>query len=400
MKIEFTFNYKILFLLIFPIVFQFESPVIELYVKKEKNYLFFKIFKIFLSYLFFIILLLIINYRTRKISKKKKSEEDKNKTIDNDTNYSNENENENKDDLLDQIEIELKKKKLKTIRKNMLALLGLSLTDLIAYFINYYEYDEKEEEHRIFFFHTIGIVFEIITFGLLSYFLFNQKFYRHHFVSSAIIFILLLILFVSYVLQKSELNYYIIIHIFLHTLFYSIYNVSGKKYLDEYYKTPYYMLFIIGLLNSILLLLYDIIAYFINDTYSGIIKGFRENIDSFLSFVYLFIELIIKFIYTLGIWLTIYYFTPYHFIISDFISELIKFYIRVIKQSEQHSIYIIVFSVIYVINFICSLIFNEIIILKFYNLHFYTKKYINKRQRIESSLLRQSAETLESILSQ
>ena len=89
----------------------------------------------------------------------------------------------------------------------------------------------------------------------------------------------------------------------------------------------------------------------------------------------------------MGIWLTIYYFTPYHFIISDFISELIKFYIRVIKQSEQHSIYIIVFSVIYVINFICSLIFNELFICKLCELHYYTEKYIKIREVIELSTI-------------
>ena len=36
---------------------------------------------------------------------------------------------------------------------------------------------------------------------------------------------------------------------------------------------------------------------------------------------------------------------------------------------------------------ICSLIFNEIIILKFCNLEFYTKKYINLRERIDSAFL-------------
>ena len=40
---------------------------------------------------------------------------------------------------------------------------------------------------------------------------------------------------------------------------------------------------------------------------------------------------------------------------------------------------IIIFSVVFFINLICSLIFNEIIILKFCSLEYYTKKYINKR---------------------
>ena len=44
-----------------------------------------------------------------------------------------------------------------------------------------------------------------------------------------------------------------------------------------------------------------------------------------------------------------------------------------------YTINIIIFSVVFFINLICSLIFNEIIILKFCSLEYYTKKYINKR---------------------
>ena len=43
---------------------------------------------------------------------------------------------------------------------------------------------------------------------------------------------------------------------------------------------------------------------------------------------------------------------------------------------------IAIFSIIFFINFICSLIFNEIIILKFCKLEYYTKKYIIEREHI------------------
>ena len=46
-----------------------------------------------------------------------------------------------------------------------------------------------------------------------------------------------------------------------------------------------------------------------------------------------------------------------------------------------------IFSVVFFINLICSLIFNEIIILKFCNLEYYTKKYIKDRAKIDVSSL-------------
>ena len=231
--------------------------------------------------------------------------------------------------------------------------------DLIAFFVNYIYYDEPGIK---FFLNSIGILFEIINFWVLSYSVLKQKFYKHHFISFGIIFISLMVLFIVYVVE-IDFHFYIIAYYFVYTLFYSLYCVLGKLYFNKLMRSPYYMLFMIGLINSIGLLLYDIIAYFVNVEYSSIIIGLTENLDSFLHFLYFFIELIIKFIYTAGIWISIYYLTPYHFIISDFMSGMFKFYITAITEAENEDEYydttkIIIFTIVYVINFICSLIFN------------------------------------------
>ena len=284
---------------------------------------------------------------------------------------------------------------------DILFLVGLSALDFIAYFVNLYEYDRKVV-NKIFL-NSIGIFFEIINFGLLSFFILKQKYYRHHFLSFGIIIFGLIILFITYVVEKLNFHPIMILYYFFYTLLFSLYDVFGKKYLEAFFESPYYMLFIIGLINSTMLLLYDVIAFHINEDYSGVIKGFRDNVNSFMNFFYFFVELIFEFVSTIGIWLTIYYFTPCHFIISDFISEMIKYYIRVIQRrigainnenqddDDDNLIIIIVFTIIYLINIICSLIFNEIIILTIFNLEFYTKKYIKKREFLDSSLLIQSS---------
>ena len=55
-----------------------------------------------------------------------------------------------------------------------------------------------------------------------------------------------------------------------------------------------------------------------------------------------------------------------------------------ISRNLMQNINIIIFSIVFFINLICSLVLNEIIILKFFGLEYYTKKYINKRGRLDS----------------
>ena len=128
---------------------------------------------------------------------------------------------------------------------------------------------------------------------------------------------------------------------------------------------------------------------------SGVIIGFKDHITSTSCFFAFLLELLIKFIYSIGIWLTIYYLSPWHFISSDVINEVFKFYVKIITlkiQNEKDDFYskpvnIIVFTFVYVINFLCSLIFNEVIIIKFHNLHLNTSKFIKLREKMESSSL-------------
>ena len=77
------------------------------------------------------------------------------------------------------------------------------------------------------------------------------------------------------------------------------------------------------------------------------------------------------------------------------ISELIFYYIQFIQFKIEGKVIfpflyetnnIIIFLVFFFINLIFSLIFNEIIILKFCKLEYYTKKYIKARAEFAGSL--------------
>ena len=142
------------------------------------------------------------------------------------------------------------------------------------------------------------------------------------------------------------------------------------------------------------LLIYDIIAFYINKDASGIIIGLINNVNSVKNAFLFIADLLLSFITNLGIFWTIYYFTPFHFIISEFISEIFNYYIKMIQSGKgnkydfiYYTINIIIFSVVFFINLVCSLIFNEVIILKFCKLEIYTKKYIHKRARSDANTL-------------
>ena len=76
MLIEFTFNKQLLILLIFPIFKQIDSIIKNLYLQKDNTL--FKIFRMFLSYEFSIIFLIISKYTNKSKKKKRKTKQMKN----------------------------------------------------------------------------------------------------------------------------------------------------------------------------------------------------------------------------------------------------------------------------------------------------------------------------------
>jgi hypothetical protein len=115
-----------------------------------------------------------------------------------------------------------------------------------------------------------------------------------------------------------------------------------------------------GAVITFLLLVYDCIAYYTIHDKSGIFIGFNNNINNAKNFFLFLLDLILQFIFNVGIMMTIYYFTPFHFIISEFISELLKYYINLIQFDETKSSNKNNFDFIYKTNniIIFSILFN------------------------------------------
>ena len=156
--------------------------------------------------------------------------------------------------------------------------------------------------------------------------------------------------------------------------------------MNIYFHTPYFIMFIIGLINASGLLIYDIIAYYINPDVSGIFIGFNDNINSVGDAFLLILDLTLQCIWNLGLWLVIYYYTPCHNFIPELITIFILYISDVIKGNDDFysTTNAILFSIGYLVIICCILILNEIIILNFCGMDYNTKKRIEQREKNDS----------------
>ena len=154
--------------------------------------------------------------------------------------------------------------------------------------------------------------------------------------------------------------------------------------MDKFQKTPYFLMLIIGLFHCVVLTAIASIKYFVIKK-SYIFSDFKLFINLKKNFGLLMVDLICHFIYKLGFWITTYYFTPLHTVISENIMEIYYFILDYKVNSEfwkknNYKINFFLIPTILVLNFIFSLIFNEILILKCFKLDYYTRKRIQERE--------------------
>ena len=150
-------------------------------------------------------------------------------------------------------------------------------------------------------------------------------------------------------------------------------------------------MFIMGLISTILILIYEIITFSIfgiDTSFNGIFYQFLKNCEKH-EFLYILIflgDIIVTFLWGSGIQLTIYFFTPCHFLISESISQILSTIIN--DTIFDFPIYekVIIYIFFGVIIF-ATLIYNEVFIIKVCSLNKNTKKYIILRQLIDSKNL-------------
>ena len=346
------FNFKLIIPLIFPIFKRIGDFTKKSYMKKDNQL--FKAFRYFTSYLFSFIFYITLYYRTRtKIIEKSETESEDSERL----TYVKTISSRTMNNTISELKIQ------NTKRKQFKSVLFLSLLcglGLFCYFFRFiFEKDEFKKAKQ-----SIGIFFDIALYIILSYVILKQKLYKHSYISAGIIALMLLILFIiSTFYIEGKVILYSFIYYFFYSLCFVLYDILKKKYMSLFYNSPYFMMLVIGAVNIILVLIYDAFAYNLNPDISGIIIGLKININSVGNFF--------KF--------------PCHYFISEYISEYIYYIMNAMDYDEDFysTANIIIFSISYFINFLCCLVFNEVVILNFCGLDYNTKKRIKQRILIE-----------------
>ena len=175
---------------------------------------------------------------------------------------------------------------------------------------------------------------------------------------------------------------------------YAFFDVLAKIHFKNHSNNPYHLMFFVRLFSFLLIIPLDLFVYFYNDKSKFGLDIISQTIDLFsLSFVLKFIfDIIVEFICLLSIILTIYYFTPSHFIICQVLSKFLSKCIGWITQNNQDKndewYLILIYVFLYGIIIFASLIYNEVIIINLCSMEKDTFKYISIRGRFECNNLK------------
>ena len=393
MLIEFgIIDFKIIIPLIYPIFYQ-----IRRLIHKDDEKALFEFFTNFCGYLFSGIVYLIIKHRMKKLnskniekinSKNDNDKEDSGKELVNVV-------TEKQFRLVSTIkfsenQLNLEKKKIDKInsKKQYIYVLSLVLIYLFPMFLDSYTLVNNFDIGTS---SSISLFVSIFSNIILSKIILGEKIYSHQIFASMIILISILIVIILFLIKAIHIESNIGVNIALITFissFYSLFNIMEKRYYNKFVDSPYHLMYVIGLFATILILVYEIFTVLIvgiDSNLNGIFYQFYKNCERF-QYLYILIfisDILTAFIWLWGIQLTVYFFTPCHFIISESISQIISFFINdtISEYSDGEQATIIIFFIIIIF---ATLIYNEVLIINICSLSNNTKKNINLRQLRES----------------
>ncbi len=252
------------------------------------------------------------------------------------------------------------------LKQNMFILIMISIIDLIDQ--NYYYFQLR----------IGGQLTQITSFILFTY-LYQQKIYKHHLIAIIMTFISFLtpidFIFKNYKYKKI----YLINSIITFNLF--GFNIVFEKYLiEKRYFNRFLLLFYKGIFGIILTIISQIIYFFINKNMLINFKLiFKYKICFFFCFLLTFLE---EIFFIILINQTKSVISLFIYIFWKFI--LINFLPLIHKNFYDYNNNIILYKISDILNIIFSLIFMEIIILKFCNYNQNVNDEISKRAEKES----------------
>jgi len=387
MLIEFgIIEYK----LILPFIYPFIYYLRRIFHKDDKPL--YGIFTCFLGFLFSGFALIIIQHRTKKSSIDIVIENE------NEKQSKNFNERSQIKNTFNQIDEKKKKKIKKKKKKNIerrkkrkyLYLLILNIIYLFPIFIESFTIGYINLNFKA----STYLFYKIFCFILFSRIILHLQIYKHQLLSIIIIIICITILIIIYFIYKEEESKNLLFNSFyllFMASFYSLFNILEKRYYNIYMDSPYYFMFVIGLISLSIVIPYEIITLITigeNTDFNGILYQVKYNFnkDSYLYLLLFIGDVLVSFIWASVIHLIFYYFPPCHFIISESFGQILSTFINDSIKVYPINIKIIIY-VLYVIITIATLIYNEVIIINIGDLSINSKKKIISRELIEKGLL-------------
>ena len=235
---------------------------------------------------------------------------------------------------------------------------------------------------------SVSLFFSIISYVIFGRLILGMKIYTHQIFALIIILvgniIIVLLVFIGKETQNFILSLLFIVSI---VVLFCLYNNLAKRYFNVYMGSPYYLMFVIGLISICLIFPYEVItviAFGKNTSFNGIFYQMEKNFEKTSLYPLIFIgDIISAFLWIAGIILTIYFFTPCHFIICESISQILSAFISHTLDELSVARQVIIYILFFII-FLGSLIYNEIFIIHICSLSKNTQKHIIIRQKEET----------------
>ena len=260
----------------------------------------------------------------------------------------------------------------KKIRENKFKIFFIILTIAIGY-NNYISSKMLLKGKTIFEIRIYHIIFNTIFCKIIL----GYEIYRHQLLSLILILIGWVFISIPVFIKLTTDDIYYNVLFFFGAIFYPLYLVLLKYIIENYYISIYLDMFFIG----VILLILSTVLTIINSTlvysdFSDLINIFDSAYNKILLFFAFFSGTIVKFIFCI----IIENFSPNIFVLTNVISSIITWIYNVgFKKKPDTTSNIICLSIGYFTILISCFIYNEIIILNFFNLNENTNFNIKER---------------------
>ena len=273
-----------------------------------------------------------------------------------------------------------KKNKIKIIKEIVfIFILGIIffISIILRNIFYIYIFENKTNSIMPIFF---SLVLKFVLMSILGRYILNDsnKFYKHKIIIFVLIIIISICYFLSFLKYKLENLGKMLIFLISSEILYSFFYIGGKQYNNFSYKSPFKMIFFVGLISFFLLSIAQIVFIYYCDNkklwnkfFSDLTKR-NENIEDKYYFDVLFYLkdlgsekflifpiLIFLLINNFFEWQILSFFSASHFASSNFLYVIILPYI----YNENSVKNICIFSLVYILIVFLFLIFNEHIIL-------------------------------------